>query len=63
MQQKKQQRPDPTPTSRKIIMAVAAVIILLGMLYILNGNQFPTEITYRNVSNSGGPYVRQRENP
>ena len=62
MQQKKQNS-DQTPMSRKVMMAVVAVLILLAILYVLNDKPFPTDITFRNVNHSGGAYIIQRENP
>lgn len=62
MQQKKSSGQNDTPLSKKILMALAAVAILLGTLFILGGNPFPSEITYRKVSGNSTPYVIQREN-
>lgn len=63
MQQKKR-RPDPTPMSHKIVMAVVAVLLLLVSIYFLNGQRFPSDITFKRVGNTGGSsYVTQRENP
>ncbi len=48
MPQKKTTR-NETPVSKKILLAVIAIGILLGMLYVLNGNRFPSEISYENL--------------
>ncbi len=46
MNKKAPRDPDETPASTKIIMAVVAVLILLGLYYVFGQHNFPKDIRF-----------------